>query len=61
MYRRGIPWAGKEDIPIAQIQPREVYIAGALLHVGVVGAEENDGICGGFLDGSGRLVADAGG
>ena len=37
-----------------------MYIADALLHEGIVGAEENDGICGDFLDGPDLLVVDAG-
>ena len=58
---RGIPRVGKKDIPAAPIQSWKACIAGAPPHDRVVGAEENDGISSGFLDGPRRLLGDAGG
>ena len=45
-----------KGVSVTQIQPWEVGIAGAILHDRIVGAEKDNSIMSGFLDGSGYLV-----
>ena len=52
---------GEEDVSVAQVQPREVDVAGAHLHDRVMGAKENKGVSRDLLESTGHLVGDAGG
>ena len=55
----GITGVGEEDVPVAQVQPREVDVAGAHLHDRVMGAKEDEGVSRDLLESTGHLVGDA--
>ena len=57
----GVTGVGEEDVPVAQVQPSKVDVAGAHLHDRVMGAKEDEGVSRDLLESTSHLVGDAGG